>query len=50
VFGDPEVAREWLLTPNPALDHEIPLRLLRTGSGARVVEAVLIRIEHGVYE
>jgi putative toxin-antitoxin system antitoxin component (TIGR02293 family) len=50
VFGDAEVAREWLLTPNAALNHEIPLRLLRTGSGAKVVENILIRIDHGVYE
>ncbi|HLA13050.1 MAG TPA: antitoxin Xre/MbcA/ParS toxin-binding domain-containing protein [Pyrinomonadaceae bacterium] len=50
VFGDAEVARAWLLTPNPALNHQIPLRLLRTGSGAKVVENVLLRIEHGVYE
>lgn len=50
VFGDPEIAREWLLTPNPALGSEVPLRLLRTGSGAHLVEEVLVRIEHGVYE
>jgi len=50
VFGDAEGAREWLLTPNPALNQERPLRLLRTGSGAKVVENVLLRIEHGVYE
>jgi putative toxin-antitoxin system antitoxin component (TIGR02293 family) len=50
VFGDAELAREWLLAPNPALNHQIPLRLLRTGSGAKVVEDVLIRIDHGVYE
>lgn len=50
VFGDAEVARQWLLTPNPALDMEVPLRLLRTGSGTRLVESVLVRIEHGVYE
>jgi putative toxin-antitoxin system antitoxin component (TIGR02293 family) len=50
VFGDAEVARQWLLTPNPALGREIPLRLVRTGSGAKVVENVLVRVEHGVYE
>jgi putative toxin-antitoxin system antitoxin component (TIGR02293 family) len=50
VFDDADTARTWLLTPNPALGNEVPLRLLRTGSGARLVEAVLIRIEHGVYE
>ncbi|MGH7575514.1 MAG: type II RES/Xre toxin-antitoxin system antitoxin [Longimicrobiales bacterium] len=50
VFGDVAVAREWLLTPNPALGHRVPMRLLRTGNGAQLVEAVLTRIEHGVYE
>jgi putative toxin-antitoxin system antitoxin component (TIGR02293 family) len=50
VFGDEEIAREWLLAPNAALEHVTPLRMLRTGSGAALVEAVLIRIEHGVYE
>jgi putative toxin-antitoxin system antitoxin component (TIGR02293 family) len=50
IFADVEAAREWLLTPNAALQHELPLRLLRTGSGADVVESVLTRIEHGVYE
>jgi putative toxin-antitoxin system antitoxin component (TIGR02293 family) len=50
VFGDVEDARAWLLTPNPALKGETPLSLLRTGSGAEVVENVLIRIEDGVYE
>lgn len=50
VFGDAEGAREWLLTPNPTLAGQVPLRLLRTGSGAQLVEAVLLRVEHGVYE
>lgn len=50
VLGDPEDAREWLITPNPALGGEMPLRMLRTGSGAQLVESVLIRIEYGVYE
>jgi putative toxin-antitoxin system antitoxin component (TIGR02293 family) len=50
VFGDPQSALEWLRAPNPALGHETPLRILRTGSGAAVVDAVLTRIEYGVYE
>jgi len=50
VYGDVDVAREWLLTQNPALEGHVPLRLLRTGSGAHLVEAVLLRIEYGVYE
>jgi putative toxin-antitoxin system antitoxin component (TIGR02293 family) len=50
VFGDPQAALEWLRTPNPALGHEIPLRMLRTGSGTTLVDSVLTRIEFGVYE
>lgn len=49
-FGDPVAALEWLRTRNPALGDETPLRLLRTGSGANLVESVLTRIEYGVYE
>jgi putative toxin-antitoxin system antitoxin component (TIGR02293 family) len=50
VFGDRRAALEWLMAPNPALEHELPLRLLRTGSGATLVDSVLTRIEFGVYE
>lgn len=50
VFGDRAGALEWLRTPNAALEGETPLRFLRTGSGAAVVDAVLTRIEYGVYE
>lgn len=50
VFGDVSTAHDWLVTPNPALGARLPLRLLRTGNGADVVESVLLRIEHGVYE
>jgi putative toxin-antitoxin system antitoxin component (TIGR02293 family) len=50
VFGSTESALEWLRTPNPSLGQESPLRLLRTGSGATLVNAVLTRIEYGVYE
>ena len=50
VFGDAGAAREWLLARNPALGNEAPLRMLKTGSGAQLVESVLTRIEHGVYE
>jgi putative toxin-antitoxin system antitoxin component (TIGR02293 family) len=44
VFGNVEAARDWLLAPNLALDWNIPLRLLRTWSGAQLVESVLTRI------
>jgi putative toxin-antitoxin system antitoxin component (TIGR02293 family) len=38
----------WLRTPNTALRGETPISLLETDIGARMVERVLGRIEHGV--
>jgi putative toxin-antitoxin system antitoxin component (TIGR02293 family) len=48
-FGDEALAEEWLRTPNPELSDEVPMRMARTDLGAREVEAVLTRIEHGVF-
>jgi putative toxin-antitoxin system antitoxin component (TIGR02293 family) len=48
-LGDAEKARVWLRTPNRALRGEVPVDLLATDIGARMVERVLGRIEHGVY-
>jgi putative toxin-antitoxin system antitoxin component (TIGR02293 family) len=47
--GDAEQAGAWLRTPNRALSGEIPLELVVTSAGARLVEDVLLRIEHGVF-
>ncbi|AZL59080.1 DUF2384 domain-containing protein [Tabrizicola piscis] len=49
VFGDNALADEWLRNPNPALGDAIPIRMARTDLGGREVEAVLGRIEHGVF-
>lgn len=49
VFGDDALADEWLRSPNPALDNLIPIQMARTDLGGREVEAVLGRIEHGVF-
>jgi putative toxin-antitoxin system antitoxin component (TIGR02293 family) len=49
VFGDKEAAREWLRSPNIGLGNQVPLDLLSTGAGAREVEDLLGRIEHGVF-
>lgn len=48
VFGNEEKATEWLRRPNRALNGELPVRLLDTDLGARQVEDVLGRIEHGI--
>jgi len=49
VLEGKERASRWLREPNRALGGEAPLRLLDTEVGARQVETVLGRIEHGVY-
>ena len=49
VLGGEEAAARWLHRPNRALGGRSPLSLLDTDLGARRVEAVLGRIEHGVF-
>ncbi|TAM72861.1 DUF2384 domain-containing protein [bacterium] len=39
----------WLHEPNRALGERVPMELLDTDVGARRVEQVIGRIEHGVY-
>ena len=46
--GDQAGAREWLETPIPALGDRSPLDLAGTEPGAREVEDLIGRIEHGV--
>ncbi|MGH9409733.1 MAG: type II RES/Xre toxin-antitoxin system antitoxin [Vicinamibacterales bacterium] len=48
VFGTEEKATTWLRRSNRALNGEAPIRLLDTDIGARQVEDILGRIEHGV--
>jgi putative toxin-antitoxin system antitoxin component (TIGR02293 family) len=47
--GDEEAAREWLSKPARALDGETPLDHAETEAGAREVENLIGRLEHGVY-
>ena len=49
VFGDDALADEFLRTPHPAFDNAQPIRVARSDIGARAVEAVLGRLEHGVF-
>lgn len=41
-------ARQWLAEPEPALGGATPLAFSRTDVGAREVEALIGRLEHGV--
>ena len=47
VFGDHAFAEQWLRKPNPALHDRAPMDVARTEIGARRVEAILSRFEHG---
>jgi len=49
VFGDDAKAYRWLRKPKRQLSGETPLAFLASEAGARVVEAMLYRIEHGIF-
>ena len=49
VLDGKERAARWLREPNRALGDQTPLGLLDTEVGGRQVEAILGRIEHGVW-
>lgn len=49
VFGNKNKAYTWLRTANRALENQKPLDLLQSEAGTRLVEALLGRIQHGVY-
>jgi len=47
--GDTAAATEWLESPQPALGGESPLAFAATEVGAREVEQLIGRLEHGVF-
>lgn len=47
--GDEDAARAWLSKPARVLDGETPLDHAQTEVGAREVENLIGRLEHGVY-
>ena len=49
VMEDADAAARWLKAPQRALGGAVPLELAQTDVGARAVEALLGRMEHGVY-
>lgn len=48
VFNTEDKAATWLRRPNRALNGELPIHLLDTDIGARQIEDILGRIQHGV--
>ena len=49
VFGNPEKANRWMRKPKHLLGGRTPVDFLETESGARQVEEMLYRIEHGMF-
>ncbi|MGZ5038165.1 MAG: type II RES/Xre toxin-antitoxin system antitoxin [Usitatibacter sp.] len=49
VLEEAQAAARWLKTPQRALGGAVPLELAQTDVGSRAVEALLGRMEHGVY-
>jgi len=49
IFGSLAPARSWLTAPQVGLAGAIPLEFAQTETGAREVEALLTRIDYGVY-
>ncbi len=47
-FGAREIAHRWLRRPNEVLENMTPLNMLDKDLGAQKVEALLLRIAHGV--
>ncbi len=49
VFGDPDKAHRWLRKPKRSLNGAPPLAFLASEAGARMVEQMLHRIDHGMF-
>lgn len=49
VFGDGDKAHRWLRKPKRALNGLAPLAFLASETGARTVEQMLYRIDHGMF-
>jgi putative toxin-antitoxin system antitoxin component (TIGR02293 family) len=49
VFGNPVKAHRWMRKPKHLLDGRTPVDFLATEAGARQVEEMLYRIEHGIF-
>jgi len=48
IFGEAERAHRWLRKPSRTLDGVVPLTLMKTETGAHLVEQTLHRIDYGM--
>jgi putative toxin-antitoxin system antitoxin component (TIGR02293 family) len=49
VYGSRERALAWLRRPHPRLHDRIPLEMLKTDTGSRIVEELLVQIDEGMF-
>ena len=49
VYDSSERALAWLRRPHPRLRNRTPLETLRTDTGSRIVEELLIQIDEGMF-
>ena len=49
VFADPVKAHRWLRKPSRALNGAVPIELIETEEGARIVENEIGVIDHGMF-
>jgi putative toxin-antitoxin system antitoxin component (TIGR02293 family) len=49
IYGSRERALGWLRKPNARIDGRAPLSLLKTDTGSRIVEELLIQIDEGMF-
>lgn len=47
--GDRDAATDWLVSRQPALGGAVPVEFARTEIGAREIERLIDRLEHGVF-
>jgi putative toxin-antitoxin system antitoxin component (TIGR02293 family) len=49
VYGNRERALAWLRKPHPRLEERSPLSLVKTDTGSRIVEELLIQVDEGMF-
>jgi putative toxin-antitoxin system antitoxin component (TIGR02293 family) len=49
IYGSRDRALDWLRKPNARLDDRAPLSLLKTDTGSRIIEELLIQIDDGMF-
>jgi putative toxin-antitoxin system antitoxin component (TIGR02293 family) len=48
IFGANDRAARWLRKPKTRFEGQTPMQMLQTESGARLVEQMLLQLEHGM--